>query len=156
MLKINKKVEYALIALKFMAERGPEKLTSAREICQKFKTPFDTTAKVLQIMNNHEVLTSVKGIKGGYEIVADLTDLKFMQLVRMIEGREYSCQCDNGHKRCELIDHCNIVSPVEQLSQRLTAMLESLSLQELLFGNTYNYASHHLNQTTPTKTSETL
>jgi hypothetical protein len=42
MLKINKKVEYALMALKFMADRtrtnsGEEyNLTSAREICDEF------------------------------------------------------------------------------------------------------------------------
>ena len=67
MLKINKKVEYALMALKFMAEeKAIGKITSAREICDKFNTPFDTTAKVMQAMNHHKILNSVKGTKGGY------------------------------------------------------------------------------------------
>ena len=71
MLKINKKVEYALMALKFMADKTHSAipnnqdnevviLTSAREICDEFNTPFDTTAKVMQLMNNHDILKSVK------------------------------------------------------------------------------------------------
>ena len=66
MLKINKKVEYALIALKLMLEKEQGELTTAREVSDKFHTPFDTTAKVMQMMNSARMLESVKGVKGGY------------------------------------------------------------------------------------------
>ena len=58
MLKITKKVEYALIVLKYMGEHPFGELHSAREICDKFKLPFDTTAKVMQSMNNKGLLNS--------------------------------------------------------------------------------------------------
>ena len=48
MVKINRKVEYALMVLKLMNERSTTELTTAREVCDLFKTPFDTTAKVMQ------------------------------------------------------------------------------------------------------------
>ena len=54
MLKINKKTEYALMALKFIGERENGALVTVREICDVLKTPFDTTAKVMQAMNHHE------------------------------------------------------------------------------------------------------
>lgn len=139
MLKINKKVEYALMALKFMADKNDlSALISAREICDAFDTPFDTTAKVMQVMNNHDVLTSVKGIKGGYHLNKSLSDITYMELVRMIEGREdIGRVCSNHKGTCELLGKCNIATPVENLNRKLNAFLENLTLAELLQGTEF-------------------
>ena len=140
MLKINKKVEYALMALKFMADKNDHTpLVSAREICDVFDTPFDTTAKVMQVMNNHDILKSVKGIKGGYSLNKSLSSITYMELVRMIEGREEIGRVCSNHKgNCELIGKCNISTPVEVLNRKLNSFLENLTLAELLQGTEFN------------------
>ena len=140
MLKINKKVEYALMALKFMADKNDSTpLVSAREICDVFHTPFDTTAKVMQVMNNHDILKSVKGIKGGYSLSKSLTDITYMELVQMIEGREELGRVCSNHKgTCELLGKCNIATPVENLNRKLNSFLENLTLAELLQGTEFN------------------
>jgi Rrf2 family protein len=140
MLKINKKVEYALMALKFMADKNDQThLVSAREICDEFQTPFDTTAKVMQVMNSHDILKSVKGIKGGYSLNKSLSHVTYMQLVRMIEGREEIGRVCTNHKgTCELIGKCNISTPVESLNRKLNGFLENLTLAELLQGTEFN------------------
>ena len=134
MLKINKKVEYALMALKFMAAKNKEELTSAREICDQFETPFDTTAKVMQIMNNHELLKSVKGIKGGYFLAKPLCDVTFFELAEMIEGKKLGTPCTSSKgSLCELYDKCNIATPLEGLNVKLNAFLSSISVHDVLF-----------------------
>lgn len=140
MIKINKKVEYALISLKYMASRqnelGEEQLVSAREICDRFKTPFDTTAKVLQIMNNNGILNSTKGIKGGYSLAIPLHRITFSQLNHMIEGKESKKTfCESSKGICDLYSICNIVSPLESLNQKINQYLSELTLAELLMGN---------------------
>lgn len=138
MLKINKKVEYALMALKYIADSDQTRLISAREICDEFATPFDTTAKVMQVMNNHGILKSVKGIKGGYSLLRPLHDISYMELVMMIEGKEeLGKACISTKGKCELFDKCNIISPVEQLNQKLNSYLMTLSLEELLNGTKF-------------------
>jgi Rrf2 family protein len=147
MLKINKKVEYALMALKFMADKtnfqieGSNGLTSAREVCDEFKTPFDTTAKVMQMMNNQDILKSVKGIKGGYSLSKSLNDITYMELVRVIEGRdEIGRVCVSHRGTCELFLKCNIATPVELLNKKLNSFLETLTLAELLQGTEFNHS----------------
>lgn len=135
MLKINKKVEYALISLKYILDKGGERLVSAREICDAFNTPFDTTAKVMQLMNGHGILKSVKGIKGGYALEKSLESISYMQLVRLIEGKEeIGRTCITNKGTCDLINKCNIISPLEQLHANLNLYLETLTLHDLLNG----------------------
>lgn len=142
MLKINKKVEYALIALKLMLEKKREELTTAREVSDKFKTPFDTTAKVMQVMNNAEILASVKGVKGGYYLNRELSRLSYMDLAELIEGKPLAMNCED--MRCQLLGTCNISGPLTKLSSHLDGFLRNLSVEELL-NETYAVNLNNLN-----------
>lgn len=143
MLKINKKVEYALIVLKLMLEKAnacqssnsgekasESALTTAREISDKFSTPFDTTAKVMQLMNNANILASVKGVKGGYHLSQDLSELSYMSLAEIIEGKSLSMDCEA--MKCQLLGTCNITGPVSRLNGYIDTFLRDLSVRELL------------------------
>ncbi len=123
-----------MIALKYMAtEKGPESLTSAREICDKFKTPFDTTAKVLQVMNNKGLLSSTKGIKGGYSLKEPLSSITFNELCTMVEGRQdFNRFCESSKGLCDLYDICNIVTPIDALNNKIRTFLDELTLEDLL------------------------
>jgi Rrf2 family protein len=130
---MNKKVEYALMVLKVIAEKPAQSLTSARELCDELKTPFDTTAKVMQVMNNNEILKSVQGIKGGYFLNIPLEKITYLDLVRMIEGKkEIGRICTSTKGTCELINSCNIITPVDILNKKLNSYLDTLTLKDLL------------------------
>lgn len=126
------------MALKFMADKKDSELTSAREICDKFQIPFDTTAKVMQQMGNQDILKSTKGIKGGYTLNKDLSTVTYMDLVRLIEGKVTCHLCVSNKGQCELFNKCNIVTPLEQLNQKLNSFLETLTIAELLQGSEFN------------------
>lgn len=134
-MRINKKVEYALMSLKEMACLPAGELTSAREICDRFKIPFDTTAKVMQAMNSAGILCSVKGTKGGYLLARSLESISYMDLVRLIEGRESEHFCENSKGQCDLYHQCNISAPIEALNHKLNQFLDSLTLKELFAMN---------------------
>ena len=125
------------MSLKFMSEKGSDGLTSAREICDHFKTPFDTTAKVMQVMNSHNILNSVKGIKGGYTVARDLKTLSYLELAKLIEGKDSGNICQTNKGLCELMCNCNIVNPMISLSEKLNYFLSTLSVHELLFSNEF-------------------
>ncbi|PIP93623.1 MAG: transcriptional regulator [Bdellovibrio sp. CG12_big_fil_rev_8_21_14_0_65_39_13] len=135
MLRITKKVEYALMALKFMAKKSDGALTSAREICEEFHIPFDTTAKVLQTMNNQGLLTSVKGLKGGYVLEKKLEEISYMDVVKIVEGVEADSFCQNHKGICDLYKSCNIVSPIDNLNRKVQDYLSQLNLGELLMND---------------------
>lgn len=134
MNKINRKLEYALMALKHMSQKIPGELTSAKEVSESFHTPFDATARVMQQMAQKEngLLRAEYGANGGYQISKDLARVSILDLIEMIEGPTALVKCVNGDKGCEIKGTCNISSPLQQLNDRLNGFYESLSLKELL------------------------
>lgn|SRR5690606_37260077 len=130
MIKINRKVEYALMVLKLMKEKNPSELTTAREVCDRFDTPFDTTAKVMQQMNGAGILHSQKGVKGGYTLSRDLSEVTYMELVELIEGKSFMMDCHEGP--CDLFHKCNISQPIKRLNDYLINIFSTLTLNELL------------------------
>lgn len=133
MFKINRKVEYALMALKHMSEKRPGELTSAKEIGDVYHTPFDVTARVLQTMTQKGVLKSEQGAHGGYLIQKDLAKISFWTLAEMILGPVKLVNClhdeDGG---CDMLESCNIVSPISRLSDRIRAFYDTISVRDLI------------------------
>jgi len=134
-LKITKKVEYALIILKYMGEKPVGEFHSAREICDQFKLPFDTTAKVMQSLNNGGILTSLQGANGGYQISKNLNKITYLELEEIIEGKTRDFFCQNAKGLCYLHSSCNIISPVDRLNRKIKNFLSDLTVEELLFEN---------------------
>lgn len=134
MFKINKKVEYALIALKHMSDKYPGELTTAKEICDIYKSPFDATSRVLQIMAQRQILKSEHGAHGGYLIQKDLSKITLLKLVEAILGPVQMVKClhDEGDNGCDLLTNCNIVSPIVKLSDRLKSFYETINLRDLI------------------------
>jgi Rrf2 family protein len=130
MIKINRKVEYALMVLKLMQDKDTVDLTTAREVCDQYELPFDTTAKVMQQMNGAGILHSHKGVKGGYTLARDLSSISYIELAELIEGKSFMMDCHEGP--CDLFHSCNISQPIKRLNDYILNIFSSLSLQELL------------------------
>ena len=132
MTRVNRKVEYALMALKHMSAKVPGELTSAKEVVGSTGVPFDATARVMQQMANRGLLRSEQGAHGGYVIMRDLTKVSLFELYEMILGKLETARCVGEGKGCELETNCNIQSPMNLLHRRMTDFYRGVVLSDLL------------------------
>ncbi len=132
MLKVTKKIEYALMAVKYLFENQDLSI-SAREIGDKFNIPFDTLSKTLQILNSQNIVLAIKGKNGGYKLNSNLCEISFYEFCQIIEQKEFDQDCTD---LCELAANCNISTPLNSLNKYLREFLQSLTLSTLLFENT--------------------
>ncbi len=56
MNKMNRKMEYALMALRHISQKPSTQLTSAKEIADLMHIPFEVTARVLQALSSRGLL----------------------------------------------------------------------------------------------------
>ena len=98
MLCLNKKTEYALAALGYLAERS-HRVASAREIAEAQGLPPQLLVKILKCLQHHGILLSTRGVRGGYRVAADLDATSLFDLVAMME-----CP-DRPGVECGCMDH---------------------------------------------------
>ena len=133
MFKINRKIEYALIALKHMSSKAPGQLTSAKEVCDFYHTPFDPTSRVLQIMAQHEIVRAEQGAHGGYQIVKDLTKVTLGELSDMIVGPVEIANCFHGdYSQCELTASCSVIGPMLNLNEKISQLFHTIKVSDLM------------------------
>ena len=68
MLRLSKKADYALMAMKHLAQKRDVSSTSAREIAEQYDIPIELMAKVLQRLVRTGLLISTQGTRGGYTL----------------------------------------------------------------------------------------
>jgi Rrf2 family protein len=95
MLCISKKTEYSLVALGHMAE-NPDQIASAREMALKYALPQAMLMNILKTLQNHGLLRSTRGVKGGYRIDRDLSTVSLYELIAMVDCSGHSADGDCG------------------------------------------------------------
>ena len=130
MLKLTRKTEYALIALRHLRLVDVNKVVSTKDIAANYNIPRPLLAKVLQELSQSEFLEPVQGPKGGYKLKANLDNITMTQFFEIMEGPLgiMDCYFDSN---CELIDSCNIRSPINQLNQSMRTMFDNMTLNEV-------------------------
>lgn len=131
MIKASRKIEYGLLALKWMTNKSKDQLTTAREICNRFNVPFDPLARALQLLHKGGVLDAIQGAQGGYRLRKDLSTVTFGDFARMIQGETPFVDC-MGECNCDILHNCNIVSPMSLLSDKLNEFLNTIPLSDIL------------------------
>ncbi|OQW50543.1 MAG: hypothetical protein A4S09_01755 [Proteobacteria bacterium SG_bin7] len=131
-MKFNRKLEYALMALKHMHHKHPGEVTSVKEISDAYGCSPDVTAKVLQKLCRSGVLSSTQGIQGGYMIKKDLNKLNFYDLSNIVLGKQGIVKCIHGSNNCSIKSSCNIIKPISILNSRIEGFYRSLSVTQII------------------------
>lgn len=130
MNKINKKTEYALMALKYLKEHDHQ--ISAKDLAEKTHTPFEVIARVLQALSSRGILKAEYGVSGGYQLVKNLEEISVYDLMNILESSTELAKCLGTETECELSSKCTIVSPITNLNSKVQNFYKSISLAEVL------------------------
>ena len=130
MLKITRKVEYALIALRHMQQSPNNSVSSANQIASQYGIPQHLLAKILQQMTRDGLIQAVKGPTGGYKIKADLKKISLKDFFEKLEGPLGLMDC-YFNTDCLQMKACNILSPIQKINQNMRDMFSKTTLLEI-------------------------
>ena len=130
MLKITRKVEYALIALRHLQSKDTEDLTSAKEIAIHYGIPKQLLAKILQQMSKENIIEAVQGPAGGYRILANLDKISLKDFFEKLEGPLGMMDCF-FESDCIQINTCNIRVQIQRINDNMGDMFSKMTLMEV-------------------------
>lgn len=130
MLKLTRKTEYALIALRHLRLVDLDEVVSAKDIAAHYNIPPPLLAKVLQELSRRDFVEPVQGPKGGYRLKAKLDTITMTQFFEMMEGPLglMDCYFDSN---CKLLDNCNIRLPIQRLNESMRTMFDKMTLSDV-------------------------
>jgi Rrf2 family protein len=131
MLKLSKKVDYALIALMHLARRGDATSWSAREIASGYGIPQDLLAKILQTLAREGFVISHQGTKGGYSLGRPADGIRVTSVIEAVDGPLSLTQCFSDLGTCDQFDTCNVKSPLQRLNDQVLRMLSQVTIARM-------------------------
>jgi Rrf2 family protein len=131
MLRLSKKADYALMAMKHLAIRQDAASASAREIAEQYDIPVELMAKVLQRLARRGLLTSHQGTRGGYRLSKPSTAISVADIIQAIDGPLTVTACSTESENCGQYAKCSVRDPLWRIKDRILAALATCSLQEV-------------------------
>ena len=118
MLKLTKKADYGLMALKYLAEHPESAALSAKDVADAYGIPAQLLAKILQTLTKHGLLRSHAGMNGGYALAREARAISAYEVILAIDGPFFITSCtkmENGksagwHPRETLPSHSPCIS----------------------------------------------
>jgi Rrf2 family protein len=139
MLRLSKKADYALMAMKHLAKKASHAeartreggSTSAREIAEQYDIPIELLAKVLQRLVRTGLLASTQGTRGGYTLNRPSKLISIADVIQAIDGPFTVTACSTEKHDCEQYSKCSVRDPLWQIRERIVAALGTVTLSEM-------------------------
>jgi Rrf2 family protein len=137
MLRLTKKADYGLMALKYLAEQthspeAPALAFSAKDIAEAYHIPPQLLAKILQTLAKAGLLVSHAGTNGGYALSRPATDITAFEVIRAIDGPLFITSCITIHGTCDLAGHCTIKEPLRKVNDSIKDLLNGIRIADLI------------------------
>jgi FeS assembly SUF system regulator len=132
MIRLGKLTDYGVVLMTYMAREGSAQLRTSRDLAVESKLPLPTVSKVLKKLLESGLLTSHRGIKGGYSLAKKPDQISVADIIVAIEGPIALTECSDGVGMCDVERSCPIKSNQRIVSAVVRGALERVTLAELL------------------------
>jgi Rrf2 family protein len=140
-LKLTKKADYALMAMKHLAEHGADGSrsagsrsagsVSAKDVADAFGIPPEALAKILQRLAKAGLLHSQHGINGGYTLARAAHTISAFEVIQAIDGPLFITSCVTARGECGQTDRCNIREPLRKVNESIEAVLKRIKISHM-------------------------
>jgi Rrf2 family protein len=131
MLKLSKKADYGLIAVRHLAEQPLSAACSAKEIARRYGIPTELLAKILQRLARNGLLISQHGTNGGYSLARPAREISAFEVIRAIEGPLFITSCVTDKRECGQMTHCTVREPLKKVNETLIKALSAVTISSL-------------------------
>jgi Rrf2 family protein len=131
MLKLTKKADYGLMAMKHLAEHAHNGACSAKDVAESYGIPPEVLAKILQRLTKAGLLHSQHGINGGYTLARAANQISAYEVIRAIDGPLFITSCITVRGECDQTQRCTIREPLRKVNQSIEEVLKNIKIAEM-------------------------
>ena len=132
-MRLTHLADYAVVMMTAAARREPGARLSAAELSGETGVPLPTAQKLMGKLAAAGLLTSVRGVGGGFTLARAITDISLADIVEAVEGPIAMTMCSGSDDAsdCALDAHCRVKPHMGIIGAKVRGALGAVSLQEL-------------------------
>ncbi|HLW99590.1 MAG TPA: SUF system Fe-S cluster assembly regulator [Candidatus Acidoferrales bacterium] len=131
MLKLSKKADYGLIAVKHLATHGLDSAQSASEIAEVYGISSTLMAKVLQKLAREKLVTAQHGSAGGYRLARHPKDITALDVISAVDGPVFITSCVTTHGNCYQSPTCTVREPLRRVNESIMQVLSTVTISQM-------------------------
>lgn len=130
-MMLSKSCEYGLRAALYLASLDEEGYVPISTISEELDISFPFLTKILQKLNDADLLTSQRGPKGGVALTKDASEVALYEIVVVIDGDDLFQECVLGLPNCGDAEPCPLHDEWTEERDRIETLFRNASLAEL-------------------------
>lgn len=130
MLRISKLTDYATVLLAALVHRSDECVPASR-LAELTRLEPPTVAKVLKTLARAGLVTSVRGVNGGYTLAEPPEEISVAGIVSAMEGPIALTECGLEPGLCSHESDCSLRGNWQKIGRAVESALAGLSLADL-------------------------
>ena len=131
-MRYSQSTELALDSLFFMAAHPEQREFAVEEIALAQRVSASYLAKIFQQLVKAGLLRSQRGARGGYALGRQAREISLGDVAQVFEGASPLYDCNASVRSCTLGPKCLIVSTFREAEQKMQAVLQGVSLEDLV------------------------
>ncbi len=135
-MKISKKSEYAIRALVAIARVPTGSLHQIQQLSQNESIPVKFLEQILLILRHAGILTSRRGVKGGYSYARNPDEVTVGEVIRLMDGplAPVPCAAPNPTERCSCPDPetCELRILMIKIRHELSESLDNCTIVDII------------------------
>jgi FeS assembly SUF system regulator len=131
MLKLSKKADYGLIAVKHLAMHGNDGACSAADIAENYGISAPLMAKILQKLAKSGLVTARHGSSGGYQLARDPSAITALEVISAIDGPLVITSCVTSHGACYQTPTCTVREPLRRVNDSILQVLNTVTISQM-------------------------
>ena len=130
-MKLSTKGKYGLYAMVFLAQHNGEGPQSLKAIAD-LGLPEQYLEQLLGSLRRAGLVTTVRGAQGGYQLSRPPGEITVGDIIDATEGPLTISECLSDTESCHKSGQCPTRKVWESLSNSINALLQSITLQDML------------------------
>lgn len=132
MLRLSKLTDYGILLLTHIARDFENVSRTTRDLAAVSRLPLPTVEKLLKSLSRAKILTSERGVKGGYRLSRMAQQISLAEIIEALEGPIALTECNrDGADECDVRGHCAVQPHWTKINVALKEAFRNLSLAEL-------------------------
>jgi FeS assembly SUF system regulator len=130
MLRISRLTDYATVLLATLAGE-PQRVQTAASLAEQTHIAAPTVSKLLKQLQRAGLVTSTRGLHGGYQLARPAAQISAAAILDALEGPVALTDCSVGHGQCEIEESCRVGRVWQRLNLAIRRSLYEVSLAQL-------------------------